>query len=254
MSYQQTPLRRPSALVQPQVVRSTEGTSQSQLPPPPVMLPSSLRDADLSGITVSGGSMCLAHPASLNIQGWSEALLARPDVVQLPQDVYICIYMCIYAPHTRTHARVIRRRERKPRPKKAARLRGGPRTQMLEHLRLFLALLRAAPPPVSTSTCEHVSTCDGGQLCSALSHLGKQVIAVSIIYSSTQQSGPQTILTGGPAEMDASAPTTPIHQSSPPVPFFRNDFFFFQSLADFLFCRFCQIFNQTNSCAASPAI
>lgn len=89
-------------------------------PPPSWMLPSSLRDADLSGITVSDGSMCLAHPASLNIQGWSEALLARPDVVQLPQDIYIWIYMCIYMRHTHTHARVIRWRERKPRPKKAA--------------------------------------------------------------------------------------------------------------------------------------
>lgn len=88
VSYLQLPLRRPSALLQMQVVPSTEGAAQSKAS---WIVPSSLREADLSGGNVSTAASGSFRQSK---HSRSEALLARPDVVQLPEDVYI--------PHTCT--------------------------------------------------------------------------------------------------------------------------------------------------------
>lgn len=84
---------------------------------------------------------------------------------------------------------------------------------------------------------------------SAISHLGKQVIAISIIYSNIQQSQSQTILTRRQTEMNASSPPPPTHQflfssHNPAPPSTFETTFFLCSLAHFLFCPFCLIFNQ----------
>lgn len=42
----------------------------------------------------SAASTTVSGSSRLNVQGWNEAFLARPDVVQRPEDVYIW--------HTRT--------------------------------------------------------------------------------------------------------------------------------------------------------
>lgn len=55
----------------------------------------------------------------------------------------------------------------------------------------------------------------------ALSHLGKQVIAISIIYSDIQWSGPQTILTSRLTEINAAAHKQAHPPPPPPIPFSR---------------------------------
>ncbi len=60
----------------------------------------------------------------------------------------------------------------------------------------------------------------------ALSHLGKQVIAISIIYSDIQWSRPQTILTNRLTEINAAAHKQADPPPPPPIPLSRLYLFF----------------------------
>lgn len=70
----------------------------------------------------------------------------------------------------------------------------------------------------------------------ALSHLGKQVIAISIIYSDIQWSRPQTILTSRLTEINAAAHKWAYPQPPLPIPLYRLHLFPFSSLL--LICFF----------------
>lgn len=59
----------------------------------------------------------------------------------------------------------------------------------------------------------------------ALSHLGKQVIAISIIYTGIQQSRPQTILTNRLTEINAAAHKQTYSPPLLPIPFTRHHLF-----------------------------
>lgn len=87
----------------------------------------------------------LAHSSSVNIQGWKEALLACPDVVQPPEHVYI---------HTaRAHVTSTETfKGRKLPPKMAAGSEKDNGGQMFEHLQLFMLLsVRLAVPDAAHS-------------------------------------------------------------------------------------------------------
>lgn len=91
----------------------------------------------------------LAHSGSLNIQGWKEALLARPDVVQPPEHVYICIYIHTAQEHVTSTETF---KERKLPPKMAAGSEEDNGGQMFEHLQLFMLLsVRLAVPDAAHS-------------------------------------------------------------------------------------------------------
>lgn len=74
----------------------------------------------------------------------------------------------------------------------------------------------------------------------ALSHLGKQVIAISIIYSDIQWSRPQTILTRRLTEINVAAH---IQASPPPQPILlsRLNLFLFFSLLPIICFLLCSI-------------
>lgn len=59
----------------------------------------------------------------------------------------------------------------------------------------------------------------------ALSHLGKQVIAISIIYTGIQQSRPQTILTNRLTEINAAAHKQTYSPPLLPIPLTRHHLF-----------------------------
>lgn len=59
----------------------------------------------------------------------------------------------------------------------------------------------------------------------ALSHLGKQVIAISIIYTGIQQLRPQTILTNRLTEINAAAHKQTYSPPLLPIPFTRHHLF-----------------------------
>lgn len=126
--------------------------------------------------------LCLAHSDSLNIEGRSAALLARPDVVQLPEDVYI-LHTCACHPQ---------------------RCSAG-----VNDILKWQWAHRETAAARCWSICGSAGFCcllGRAENSSAFSHLGKQLIAVSIIYSNIQRWQPQTILTRRLTEMNASAP------------------------------------------------
>lgn len=63
----------------------------------------------------------------------------------------------------------------------------------------------------------------------ALSHLGKQVIAISIIYCNIQWSGPQTILTSRLTKINGAAHKQAYPPPPPPIPLSRLHLFLFST-------------------------
>lgn len=77
----------------------------------------------------------------------------------------------------------------------------------------------------------------------ALSHLGKQVIAISIIYSDIQWSRPQTILTNRLTEINVAAHKRADPPPPPPIPLSRFYLFLLFSLLPII-CSLLHSFNH----------